>query len=252
MSESAKPNPYTTNEILLRFKNYVKTRKPGLKRFYYNEDGSDNFSDCAKRGSDMTKKLVGIGCPVEVAAELSLLVLWDLVVLIGTNRLHMFVLVLYTCCLLLHSHWPQLLLYNSSTDARDIDNSISMGISENGARVETLAKTLGAISEVYSFARIEGIKAITFLNTRAIHENVTPEMITTPIMSDIVFEGLTNIGTKLRDKVLVKYVTPDMKKPLLVIVLTDAEVRRPRTINSDSSLLTQTRSRARLQVYSEM
>ena len=127
-----------------------------------------------------------------------------------------------------------------------------MGIGENGARVETLAKTLRAISKVYSLARIEGINAIRFLNTRDIYQNVTPEMITTPLMENIVFEGLTSIGTKLRDKVLVKYVTPDMKKPLIVIVITNAEVRRPRTANSDSSLLMRTRSRARLQVYSEM
>ena len=96
---------YTPNEILQKFKNYISGQKCGLKRFYYDSDGSDEYlRDCAKRGSDMTKKLVGSGCPPEVASELSLLALWDLVVLIGTSRLHMFVLVLCTCCLLLYSH----------------------------------------------------------------------------------------------------------------------------------------------------
>ena len=104
MSESARPNPYSTDEILTKFKNYIETRKPGLRRFY-NTDGPDgSLKGCATRGSDMTKKLVDRGCPMEVAAELSLLALWDLVVLIGMNRLHMFVLVLCSCCLLLHSH----------------------------------------------------------------------------------------------------------------------------------------------------
>ena len=100
-----------------------------------------------------------------------------------------------------------------------------MEISEGGARAKTLAKTLSAISTVYSFARIEGIKAIRFLNNSAVYPNVTPKMIT-PLMKEMVFEGLTSIGTKLRDKVLVHYVTQDMQTPLLVIVLTDAEVRR--------------------------
>ena len=103
MSESAKSNPYTPDQILEVFKLYIKQSKPGLERFY-GPDGSENLRDCAIRGSDMTKKLVGIGCQKEAAGALSLLALWDLVVLIGTDRLCMFVLVLCTCCLLLHSH----------------------------------------------------------------------------------------------------------------------------------------------------
>ena len=93
MPESGKPNPYSTSEVLQKFKNYIETRKPDLKRFYC-PDGSDHFlGDCATRGSHMAQKLVGCGCPLDVAAELTLLVLWDLVVLIGANCLHTFVLV---------------------------------------------------------------------------------------------------------------------------------------------------------------
>ena len=102
-----------------------------------------------------------------------------------------------------------------------------MGISENGGRAKTLANTLRATSAVYSFARKEGIKAIRFLNTSTVYSNVTSKMIT-PLMKEMRFEGLTNIGTKLRDKVLVNYVKPEMTKPLLVIILTDAEARHPR------------------------
>ena len=101
-----------------------------------------------------------------------------------------------------------------------------MGIEEDGGRVKTLANTLGAISAVYSFARTEGIKAIRFLNTPTVYSNVTLKTIT-PLMKKIVFEGLTNLGTKLRDKVLVNHVKPEMTKPLLVIILTDGEVRHP-------------------------
>ena len=111
-----------------------------------------------------------------------------------------------------------------------------MGIDEEGARVKTLASTLGATSTVYSFAEPKGITAVRFLNTANKYFNVTPGKINA-LMKKIVFEGLTNIGTKLRDKVLVNHVKSDMKKPLLVIVITDAEVRHPRPKNSDSNLL---------------
>ena len=102
-----------------------------------------------------------------------------------------------------------------------------MGINENGGRAKTLATTLKATSTVYSFARTKGINAIRFLNTSTVYTNITSKMIT-PLMKKIEFEGLTDIGTKLRDKVLVNYVKPEMTKPLLVIFLTDAEARHPR------------------------
>ena len=102
-----------------------------------------------------------------------------------------------------------------------------MGIDEDGGRVKTLANTLRATSTVYSFARKEGIKAIRFLNTSTVYSNVKSKMITA-LMKRIRFEGLSNMGTKLRDRVLVNHVKPEMAKPLLVIILTDVEVRHPR------------------------
>ena len=111
-----------------------------------------------------------------------------------------------------------------------------MELEEDGARVKTLARTLGATSTVYSFAEPKGITAIKFLNTTNKYFNVTPGKINA-LMKKIVFEGLANIGTKLRDKVLAYHVNSKMEKPLLVIVITDAEVRRPRPKDSDSNLL---------------
>lgn len=99
MSGSGEPKKYSADEILLKFQGYIEKRKPGLKRFYKSDE---SLKPCATTGSVMTQKLVDSGCPVEVAAELTLLALWDLVVLIGTNCLHMFVLVLYPRCFLLH------------------------------------------------------------------------------------------------------------------------------------------------------
>ena len=221
------PNPYTTQEILQKYKKYIGKRKPGLKRFYDPDGPDQRLGDCATRGSAMATRLMARGCPWEAAAEFTLLALWDLVVLIGMDCLHMFFLCCVPVVIFTLSLTPAVVLLVVSTDGRDIDNSISMGIGEGGARVETLNETLRATSAVYSLARTEGIKAIRLLNNSAIYSNVTPNRIAS-LMENIVFEGLTSIGTKLRDKVLVNYVTPNMEKPLLVIVLTDAEVRHLR------------------------
>ena len=128
------------------------------------------------------------------------------------------------------------MLYNGGIDARGIDNSVSM-IDECGARINTLITTLRAISRVYSFAAKGGITAVRFLNTSNKRFNLVPGEID-GLMKRIVFEGPSHLGTKLRDKVLVNHVTPYMKKPLLVIIITDAEAWHPKTENSDNSLLT--------------
>ena len=102
-----------------------------------------------------------------------------------------------------------------------------MGNDEDGARALTLSNTLRAVSTVYSYTEKGGITAVRFLNTSNKYFNVTPDKISA-LMGRIVFKGLANIGTNLRDKVLVNHVSPNMKKPLLVVIIADAEVRRPR------------------------
>ena len=115
-----------------------------------------------------------------------------------------------------------------------------MGIDEGGDRdktlSETLSDTLRAISAVYSFVAEGGITAVRFLNTSSKYFNVTLDKVSA-ITEGIVFEGLASIGTKLRDKVLVNHVTPDMTKPLLVVALTGSEVGHPMPTNSDRNLL---------------
>jgi hypothetical protein len=101
-----------------------------------------------------------------------------------------------------------------------------MKLEESGARIKTLTETVRTVSAVYSLAaERRGIRAVTFLNARKSHSDIGPGKIA-GLMDQVVFEGLTPIGTKLRDKVLAKHVTKDMKRPLLVIVITDGEVRR--------------------------
>jgi hypothetical protein len=103
---------------------------------------------------------------------------------------------------------------------------LSVKFEDGGTRIKTLIDTLRTVSSVYSLAtKGKGISTEQFLNARKSHLNVGPGKMA-GLMDQVVFEGVTPIGTKLRDKVLAKHVTKDMKRPLLVIVITDGEMRR--------------------------
>ena len=100
-----------------------------------------------------------------------------------------------------------------------------MQFSEEGKRLKTLQETLKAVSAVYSLASEgKGINTVTLLNSPKLYLNVGPGNIKS-LMKELSFEGLTNIGTKLREKVLIPYARDDMPRPLLVIVITDGQVR---------------------------
>lgn len=79
---------YTHAEIVARFQNYIQRQKPGLQRFYK----LDNLKEPANKGLAMANGLMKKTCPPEEAAALSVLALWDVVVLVGTNYPHLFLL----------------------------------------------------------------------------------------------------------------------------------------------------------------
>ena len=91
----AKRDKYSPEEVFGRFKNYIEGQKPGLKRFYKVDGSEPTLKEASTRGSTMTEGLIKNGCPDEVAAALSVLVLYDLVVLIGTNCL---VIIIFALC----------------------------------------------------------------------------------------------------------------------------------------------------------
>ena len=111
-----------------------------------------------------------------------------------------------------------------------------MGVRQGGDRVKALSAALRAASAIYSFSRKEGITAVRLLNAPTEYANFVPGKVN-PLMGRIVFDGLTMLGTGLRDRVLVNYVTPEMKRPLLVVIITDGEVRLPRSKNLDCNSL---------------
>ena len=100
-----------------------------------------------------------------------------------------------------------------------------MKFGEERKRLKTMYDTLKAISAVYSLTTEgKGINVVRLLNSPTIYTNVGPGNINS-LKKELVFEGLANIGTKLREKILTPYAGDDMARPLLVIVITNGQVR---------------------------
>jgi hypothetical protein len=106
---------------------------------------------------------------------------------------------------------------------------------ENGKRIEALKKTLKLVANVFMLARPkkgqgtdQGINAVRFLNFAKGWTNVVPKA-TDKIIDDHTFRHWSRIGTELKAKVLDKHVfgNKPMKKPLLVITITDGDVKHP-------------------------
>lgn len=106
-----------------------------------------------------------------------------------------------------------------------IDDSDSMVYDQKGARIKTLQKILNAIADIYNLARKQGILTVRFLNASKGKKNVTAQTVKTVIKGHD-YGGVTRIGTELKKKILDKFVLGvDMKKPLLIMVITDGAVR---------------------------
>ncbi|KAF8535205.1 hypothetical protein BDD12DRAFT_893618 [Trichophaea hybrida] len=170
--------------------NHVQKLRPGLLRFYDNPAEQLSVdSDHVKRGvpfANTMRQHVG----QEGALGLAVLTLYDLVML--------------------------------------VDNSLSMTIEQGGVRIETLKRTMELVANVYTRATPigegkKGITAVKSLNSNNDYYGVTLGQIKY-FFEYLTFEGTTPIGTVLNEKILKEFVTEDMKRPLLVIVITDGEV----------------------------
>lgn len=100
-----------------------------------------------------------------------------------------------------------------------------MKYSQDGEQVEQLQRLLGTIASVYTLAREQGILTVRFLNAPQDRQDVNDET-SRSVLKDHEFGGVTRVGTELKNKVLDKFVSKvEMRKPLLVIVITDGPVR---------------------------
>jgi len=162
----------------------------------------------------------------ELAMDLAILSLYDLVVLIGGS--------------------PSKI--GGSSNVTDpivpLDDSISMEFEEHGRRKLAVKRFLSFITEIYGAVSNEerGIRAIRFLNGDDDLEadNIMTSEEIDKVIDNHEFEGLTRIGTGLMQKILKPFVFDDTVKwdkksgearklkqlgrPLLIMVITDGAV----------------------------
>lgn len=98
-----------------------------------------------------------------------------------------------------------------------------------GQRIDTLLDVLKGVCEVYDLSHDDGIPSVSFFNKATTEENVKKDDVAA-LKTKTPWQGLTRIGTELKKKVLDKHVfdgkiVREMDEPLLVIVITDGEVK---------------------------
>ncbi|KAF8245510.1 hypothetical protein K440DRAFT_555730, partial [Wilcoxina mikolae CBS 423.85] len=105
------------------------------------------------------------------------------------------------------------------------DDSISMVSEEEGARRKALVRTMLNIAKVYQLAREKGICSVRFINYLHRKVDITSKKVKN-MLKEHPFQGLSRIGTQLKEKVLDDLLKDDaqMDKPLLVITITDGDV----------------------------
>ena len=106
-----------------------------------------------------------------------------------------------------------------------IDDSPSMKTEEDGKRIPTLEMCLRLIAKIFSIVAepSRGILGIRFLNSSLAKNNVS-EADANKLAENHHYAGLTRIGSALK-KILSSFVyNKDMKKPLLIMVISDGEV----------------------------
>jgi hypothetical protein len=98
-----------------------------------------------------------------------------------------------------------------------------------GTRIKTLLDVLKGVCEVYELSHDDGIPSVSFFNEPKTEEKVKKDDVAA-LQGKTPWQGLTRIGTELKKKVLDKHVfdgktVREMDEPLLVIVITDGEVK---------------------------
>lgn len=106
----------------------------------------------------------------------------------------------------------------------NIDDSSSMESEQGGERIKTFKKTMAEITSVYDLANPQGIRSVKFINSKKGLANIRRGNLRRNFAA-MKFDGMTRIGTALREKILAQYVWANpMTKPLLVMIITDGEV----------------------------
>ncbi|KAF8539585.1 hypothetical protein BDD12DRAFT_837137 [Trichophaea hybrida] len=154
-------------------------------------------------GDDGTRTAVsnGKGCPPEIAKGLSLLTLYDLVMLLDDSA--------------------------SMTFKEKVIPGDTSANAETRTRQETLLEVLRQVCATYECTRSNGIISAKFFNARRGWGNVDTNKYNTKKDPAYKCQGVTRIGTELKRKIIDQYVFKEnftMERPLLVVVITDGKV----------------------------
>ena len=108
-----------------------------------------------------------------------------------------------------------------------LDDSGSIEFSKLQNELKSLLKSAAFASSLFDQ---DGF-SVRFLNSTVEGDGIRTETQAEDLVSRVKFQGVTPLVTSLRDKILRKYLgevhepTPNIKKPLLVIIITDGMVR---------------------------
>lgn len=112
------------------------------------------------------------------------------------------------------------------------DDSTTMKKKQEGERIKTVQQILRLVCEVYEYTRPTGLKALRFLNEPKGRLGIKTTHIDNLDISGkfTSWNGVTRIGTELKRKILDREIfkgkgLQERERPLLVIVITDGEVR---------------------------
>lgn len=108
-----------------------------------------------------------------------------------------------------------------------IDDSGSMSFEENGSRIDDLKLILSRVSYAASLFDDDGVQ-IRFLNSQVNGDGIRNEQQVQDLVSRATFSGMTEVGTKLQQKILEPLVlgparAGQLRKPVLVITITDGQ-----------------------------
>lgn len=206
----------TDSECFNNFQRFRHREKPGLSVFYNDSD----IVRLAIIGKHMANSLLKRGCQKGIAMQLSTLVLYDVVLLIGLS------LNSTDCTAEGHATPPPDNHRRSLTIATD--DSTSMDMEKNGERKSVLKRMMAAITGICDLANPEGIRSVRFLNSSDNLKNVRSESWERHF-DCFKYNGLSRIGSELKTKILDQYVFQSrMEKPLLIILTIDRVVSSSR------------------------
>lgn len=152
---------------------------------------------------------------LEIAKYLSILALYDVVLLLGMHFFTSFRCVFHFNISI--ANFPE-----------SLDDSGSMKQDEGGRRITALQTFLTRIADVTSHFDTDGF-AIRWLNHCQTKDNIKSASQVSGIVDNNPFYGWTMLGTAMRNKILDPFVLEPayaqaLKKPVLVMIITDGEV----------------------------